>query len=138
MARNTYVAKDRPVNECKVLLPATQLGRATRTSFQSFRLQLERHDANALVSEVRLDEFSGMQRISLFVLDNQDTEPFSDETTVGVLIEQLHKIEKWLMQHAEYKVIPRLEDGQIYFDKEKPGEEVVSIEEREKRLLLIK
>ena len=117
MARHQYEIKQKDNDTCFVLFPITQTGRATRTSIQSIRTQLEKLDKESLVQDIRLDSFAGMQRITIRTSENDGKGLFSDELLVGQLIEQLRSIEAWLADKSDSKMTVRLDGQHIMFDK---------------------
>lgn len=118
MTKLSYQPKTLAKDQCFVMLPATLIGRATRSSFMSLRLQLEkRFSSNHVVTNMKLEEMAGMKKLILFVGDWEPVEETVQENqlrssvSVSETIKQLNKIERWLSNHLQDKIEPTFENG---------------------------
>ncbi|WP_096199487.1 5'-3' exonuclease [Bacillus sp. FJAT-45350] len=144
MAKSSYTGKVMEVNKCMVLLPATQLGKATRASFQSLAKQLKRISLFDVVEEIVVDQLADMQRITLLIREGQASDNESIENhfisgmKVEVAIQQLNEIDKYISAHSEDKIIVTMEEGAISLKAEKVKQKDTPVKTvKGERLLLI-
>lgn len=126
------------------MLPDTTLGRATRSSFMSLRLQLEKRFAPSLVvMKLQLEVMGSMQRLTLFIGEWEPVNIASEENilraggTVADTIEQLRMLDTWLSNHVADKIGADFENNVLTLTAKPNIKAVPKVTVREERLLLI-
>lgn len=118
MTKLSYQPKTLAKDQCFVMLPATLIGRATRSSFMSLRLQLEkRFSTNHVVMNMKLEEMAGMKKLILHIGEWEPVDvavqvnQLRAGITVNDTIDQLKKVEQWLSNHLQDKIETTLDNG---------------------------
>lgn len=143
MAKNGYIPKTQATNMCSVMLPSTEIGKATRASFQSLILQLEKHfNSKQIVRSLTLEQIAQMKKITLSIddgdLDNQQNEnKLSAGVSVNDFIQGLKHHERELSKRANELVHVELNNSLTLSIKYKPRIKMVPITKEVPELLIL-